>query len=135
MSVRHIPIRGDDVLYQLLVLLDNIGQLYRDSHTEISEPAPSLSRHGALTGGFRVFLAIKISVTRQVRINYGLKINARETLHAGRSWTHFVCVFYPRVGSAKPGGGALVFQAGYHPRKRTFKTHPKHVFFRYENRP
>ena len=36
----------------------------------------------------------------------------------------------------KPGGGgALVFQAGYHPRKRTFKTHPKYVFFRYENRP
>ena len=34
-----------------------------------------------------------------------------------------------------PGGGALVFQAGYHPRKRTFKTHPKHVFFMYENRP
>ena len=32
-------------------------------------------------------------------------------------------------------GGALVFQTGYHPRKRTFKTHPKHVFFRYENRP
>ena len=34
-----------------------------------------------------------------------------------------------------PGGGSLVFQAGYHPRKRTFKTHPKHLFFRYENRP
>ena len=33
------------------------------------------------------------------------------------------------------GGGPLVFQTGYHPRKRTFKTHPKHVFFRYENRP
>ena len=33
------------------------------------------------------------------------------------------------------GGGELVFQAGYHPRKRTFKTHPKHVFSRYENRP
>ena len=30
-------------------------------------------------------------------------------------------------------GGPLVFQTGYHPRKRTFKTHPKHVFFRYEN--
>ena len=29
----------------------------------------------------------------------------------------------------------LVFQAGYHPRKRTVKTHPKHKFFRYENRP
>ena len=25
--------------------------------------------------------------------------------------------------------------SGYHPRKTTFKTHPKHVFFRYENRP
>ena len=34
-----------------------------------------------------------------------------------------------------PGGGGFVFQAGYHPHKRTFKTHPKHVFFRYENRP
>ena len=34
-----------------------------------------------------------------------------------------------------PLGGPLVFQAGYHPRKRTFKAHPKHVFFRYENRP
>ena len=32
-------------------------------------------------------------------------------------------------------GGPLVFQVGYHPRKRTFKTHPKHVFFMYENRP
>ena len=32
----------------------------------------------------------------------------------------------PTIG----GGGALVFQAGYHPRKRTFKTHPKHIFFR-----
>ena len=31
------------------------------------------------------------------------------------------------------GWGPLVFQVGYHPRKRTFKTHPKHVFFRYEN--
>ena len=31
--------------------------------------------------------------------------------------------------------GPLVFQAGYHPRKMTFKTHPKHVFFRDENRP
>ena len=32
-------------------------------------------------------------------------------------------------------GEPLVFQAGYHPRKRIFKTHPKHVFCRYENRP
>ena len=32
-------------------------------------------------------------------------------------------------------GGGLVFQAGYHSRKRTFKTHPMHVFSRYENRP
>ena len=32
-------------------------------------------------------------------------------------------------------GGALVFQAGYHPCKRTFKTYPKHIFFRCENRP
>ena len=27
------------------------------------------------------------------------------------------------------GGGALVFQVGYDPRKRTFKTHPKNVDF------
>ena len=27
------------------------------------------------------------------------------------------------------GGGALVFEGGYHPRKTTFKKHPKHVFF------
>ena len=32
-------------------------------------------------------------------------------------------------------GLSLVFGAGYHPHKRTFKTHPKHIFFRYENRP
>ena len=31
--------------------------------------------------------------------------------------------------------GPLVFQAGYHPHKRTFKRHPKHIFFRYKNRP
>ena len=30
--------------------------------------------------------------------------------------------------AAAPGGGALVFQAGYHSCKKTFKTHPKHVF-------
>ena len=34
----------------------------------------------------------------------------------------------------RPGGDALVFQAGYHPRKRTFKTHPKHIFSSYKNR-
>ena len=34
---------------------------------------------------------------------------------------HKTCKFFPR-------GGALVSHAGYHPRKRTFKTHPKHVF-------
>ena len=32
-------------------------------------------------------------------------------------------------------GGGLVFEVGYHPRKRTFKTHSMHVFFKYENRP
>ena len=37
--------------------------------------------------------------------------------------------------STTSGGGTLVCQAGYHLRKRTFKTHPKHVFFRDENRP
>ena len=31
--------------------------------------------------------------------------------------------------------GPLVFQAGYHPCKKVFITHPKHVFSRYENRP
>ena len=33
--------------------------------------------------------------------------------------------------------GALVFQAGYHPRKKTFKAYayPKHEFFRRENMP
>ena len=29
-------------------------------------------------------------------------------------------------------GGARVIQAGYHPRKRSFRTHPKHIFSRYE---
>ena len=33
------------------------------------------------------------------------------------------------------GGGALVFLGEYHPRKRTFKAHPKHVFYKYENTP
>ena len=64
----------------------------------------------------------------------------------------FTCVCYnilivqfPEYGAAvskfgliqrvSGGGGGLVCQAGYHPRKRTFKTHPKHIFFRYENRP
>ena len=32
-------------------------------------------------------------------------------------------------------GGAHVFQSRYLSRKRTFKTHPKHAFFRYEHRP
>ena len=41
-------------------------------------------------------------------------------------------IIYPLICSVV---GALVFQTGYHPRKRTFKTHPKQVFFRYENRP
>ena len=42
--------------------------------------------------------------------------------------------FAVRGGTLSPGGGgALVIQVGYHPRKRTFKTHPKHIFFRYEN--
>ena len=34
-----------------------------------------------------------------------------------------------RIYRESTGGGALVFQAGYHPLKRTFKTHPKHGFF------
>ena len=32
-------------------------------------------------------------------------------------------------------GGPLVFQAGYHPCKRSFKIHPKHVFYRCEIDP
>ena len=28
------------------------------------------------------------------------------------------------------GAHTLVFRGGYHPRKRTFKTHSKHVFFK-----
>ena len=48
----------------------------------------------------------------------------------------FIQKFHLRATQQFPGGGgALVFQAGYHPRKRTFRTHPKHVFFMYENRP
>ena len=34
-----------------------------------------------------------------------------------------------------PWGGPPIFQAVYHPRKSTFKTHPKRVFFRFDNRP
>ena len=30
-------------------------------------------------------------------------------------------------GRVLPGGGPLVFQAGYHSCKKTFKTHPKHI--------
>ena len=40
--------------------------------------------------------------------------------------------FFAVRGGTLPRG-ALVIQVGYHPRKRTFKTHPKHIFFRYEN--
>ena len=47
------------------------------------------------------------------------------------SWIPYVISFLIRI----MGGGALVFQAGYHPCKRTFKTQPKHVFSSYENRP
>ena len=51
-------------------------------------------------------------------------------------WCHhwMMRVMRPISGNI-PSGGPLVFQAGYHPGKRTFKTHPKHIFFRYENRP
>ena len=47
----------------------------------------------------------------------------------------FVCLYHSCHLFGIAPGGPLVFQAGYHPRKRIFKTHPKHVFFRYENRP
>ena len=47
-----------------------------------------------------------------------------------------VCVRPYQLSLSLPGGGGgLVFQGGYHPRKKGFKTHPKHVFFRYENDP
>ena len=38
----------------------------------------------------------------------------------------------PSILLFAPGG--VVFQAGY-PRKRTYKTDPQYVFYRYENRP
>ena len=47
-------------------------------------------------------------------------------------WSQYSTV---KITQQQVGGGTLVYQAGYYPRKRTFKTHPKHVFFRYENRP
>ena len=48
---------------------------------------------------------------------------------------HFARPFFQKQKSVRNPGGPLVFQVGYHPRKRTFKTHPKHTFCRYENRP
>ena len=55
-----------------------------------------------------------------------------------QTWTKscIVCfyLYFSNQENLTPGG-PLVFQVGYHPRKRTFRTHPKHVFFRYENRP
>ena len=38
----------------------------------------------------------------------------------GKRIDHLFVYFWP--------GGPLVSEVGYHPRKRTFKTHPKHVF-------
>ena len=38
-----------------------------------------------------------------------------------------------QVGSRTSKGDYLYF--GYHPRKRTLKKHPKHVFSKYENTP
>ena len=57
------------------------------------------------------------------------------------SWLFNVlfCGERERTGLLRPSlvipRGPLVFQAGYHPHKRTFKAHPKHAFSRYENRP
>ena len=68
---------------------------------EIPEPAPSLFRHGARIGGIRVFLKIKITVIRQVRMYCGLSMNIdmRETQYgARRSWIHFVCVCFHVCG-------------------------------------
>ena len=57
--------------------------------------------------------------------------------HGNQEWTKR-CIFYFRYvskyvafrswGMVIYPGGPLVFQAGYHPRKRTFKTSPKHIF-------
>ena len=47
-------------------------------------------------------------------------------------WSQYSMV---KITQQQVGGGTLVCQAGYHLHKRTFKTHPKHVFFRDENRP
>ena len=59
--------------------------------TEIPEPAPSLSWHGALIGGIWVFPTIKITMTRKVRMYCGLSVkkNMHETPHSvRRSWAH-----------------------------------------------
>ena len=41
--------------------------------------------------------------------------------------THMNALFV--INQNMTPGGPLVFQGGYHPRKTTFKKHPKHVFF------
>ena len=50
-------------------------------------------------------------------------------------WIHVASWWASRQGWTYLPRRSLVFQAGYHPCKRTFKTHPKHIFFWYENRP
>ena len=54
-------------------------------------------------------------------------------MHQDLYSSHTNCYYPIAAPKVHAGGRALVFQAGYHPRKRTFKTHPKHVFYRYEN--
>ena len=87
-----------DVFYKKKEKKIQCGHRYRP---EIPELAPSLSRHGASTGGIQVFPAVKITVIRQVRVCCGLsaEINMHETPHgAQRSWAHFVCVSACVVG-------------------------------------
>ena len=76
-------------------------------------------------------LHVMLRLSKQVsRVNFiplSERVWQQMRLHnAGPHFNYVFCI---------APGGPLVFQVGYHPRKRTFKTHPKHVFFRYENRP
>ena len=75
-------------------------------------------------------------------VHAAANLNLRYSKYAKVARVHYFCTIalqtsravLTRAWASRPGG-PLVFQVGYHPRKRTFKTHPKHVFFRYENRP
>ena len=76
---------------------------------EIPEPAPSLSWHGALFGGLRVFPVIKITMVRQVRMLpactavWTCRLGTPKTPHgARRSWTHLFCICFCMCGRQKP---------------------------------